>query len=520
LNSDFTNKKMKRLTFILLVLVLLLSSCTQEQAPQSGVCDVMLEIVQEKNITATQMDVISYYRYDAHITGGSVSTEGQATNEILVVKDGLANIGSLAQGLWTITVRAYSLRNTVLYEGSVSLYVGSSAFTARIVLSQHTGIDGHVSIDIMTIKTAEENPALLAEWASLDGQVSDLWSVWTTESGSPDPEHVRFSGVLAIPEGRYNLTLSLYGNTKLSCSVTDLMVVGNDTTYVSGYLNPGTDVQGYIFVDGPAKLAGAIESSGSPVVGAEITYSWINTGRPVSSYSWSVNGQTQSSTTSSMKYTIQTPGIYTISCVVKNADGESASTMFMANASLPGWQELGSAILHDYGTNYGTYSLSQDKTMALRLSGTGGRYLGFAGTLEGKGTVTEPNILWAPYIQGNNKTDALGTSASSGKANTRIITAADSTMAPHTYNGAQCISLGGAYKRYGDETAHIPSKDEMNYVCDAVNSGKIVLENGTVWWTSTEDGELAWAMVVSGGRGVLTKISKTAMAGVIFVRLV
>ena len=252
LNSDFTNKKMKRLTFILLVLVLLLSSCTQEQAPQSGVCDVMLEIVQEKNITATQMDVISYYRYDAHITGGSVSTEGQATNEILVVKDGLANIGSLAQGLWTITVRAYSLRNTVLYEGSVSLYVGSSAFTARIVLSQHTGIDGHVSIDIMTIKTAEENPALLAEWASLDGQVSDLWSVWTTESGSPDPEHVRFSGVLAIPEGRYNLTLSLYGNTKLSCSVTDLMVVGNDTTYVSGYLNPGTDVQLHALDGGPS----------------------------------------------------------------------------------------------------------------------------------------------------------------------------------------------------------------------------------------------------------------------------
>lgn len=508
---------MRKAFFLLLAVSLLLVSCRAGVEPVFS--DVTLEIDTQKNLTATQMDVVAYYRYDAELLGDAVSDEGTAEDEILLVNGGTASLGRLAQGRWRFTVRAYNPRDAVLYEGSVEMYVGSSAFTARVVLGPHTGSDGKLSVDITTLKARTAPPSLIASWKSLDGTEEGSASTWTVADGHPDSEHVRYTGEITVPEGRYSLTLSLFNDAPVAFSVVDMMIVGGDTTTVTGFLNPMEDQDISIKVEGPADIRGHIEATASAALGSPLTLRWINDGDQVSAYRWSVNGTVQSSTSYTMSFTPQTEGMYSVSCVAMNGYGESGDALLEIDLSGFGWQSLGLALLNDYGSSKGTYSVSYDGTMVEKISGTGGRYLGFAGYYKGNGSASTPHVIWAPYVGGSNSTSAIGATSESGRSNTALICAQDTVQAPHALSGNQVISAGGAYAAFGDDGCHIPSKAEMEYVKSALAAGKITLPDG-LYWTSTEQGTQAWALSVSSNTGTWTLVSKTATGGMVYVRLV
>ena len=507
-----------RLIPFLLTLIILVS-CGAGVEP--ALSEVTLEISTEKNLTATQMDVVSYYRYDAQLLGASATREGEAENEVLLVNGGSASLGSLTQGRWRFTVRAYNPRDALLYEGSQEMYVGSSAFTARIVLSQHVGVNGTLTIDITTLKVASTAPSLVLRWTSLDGSSSSGHSDWTVTDNYGDPNHARYTGSILVPEGRYALTVGIYqSGIELASSVVDMMIAGGDTTSVTGTLNPSADEELRINADGPADIKGHLEVySGTVAAGSAVTYRWINEGDPVNSYVWSVNGVVQSSTSYTMSYTAPSEGVYTVSCIAKASTGESASALLEMDMSAIGWVRLGSVLLNDYGSSKGTYTFSYDGTMAQKTSGSGGRYLGFAGYYTGNGSASSPYVIWAPYVGGTNSTSGIGATSDSGKTNTRLLCAQEMIQAPHTLSGNQVVSAAGAYARMGDTTCHIPSKAEMEYVRSALSSGKLTLPNG-IYWTSTEQGTQAWAMSVSSNSGTMTLVSKTATGGIIYVRLI
>ena len=139
--------------------------------------------------------------------------------------------------------------------------------------------------------------------------------------------------------------------------------------------------------------------------------------------------------------------------------------------------------------------------------------------MSGSGTEEDPSIMWAPYVDGSELTEALGTSSTSGSGNTLLLVGKDSSLTSHQSGGKRWISLGAAFSRLEGKGLYIPSYDEMLLVVQGVNEGRLDVSDGS-WWTSTDSGDTAWAMVVSGGSATMTRLSKTAEAGLLYVRVV
>lgn len=580
------------------------------------------------------MDAVAMYRYDAIRLGDAPTDEGVADNLPLMVRDGVASIGNLSQGRWTFNVRAYSSRvvnddNTLLYEGTQTMYVGAGANSAKIVLRQHEGSYGKIAIDVTTMKINDGSvPVLTVGWTKYSSSgvgengssTSALTSIWTTTeifdvsgcvnfgtrswpqsyidancipgnasvevdnnlgislsagqmiyltvrntttntdgmwyglvtrgcstsekprvtmtSYVPEPDHIRYTTTsLVAKEGRYRLSL----NVGDMYDTIDIMVVGEDTTYVTGTLNPDWFMPTTLEIDGPEKISGHIEANVTPALSTSTTYTWVSDEGSPSQYVWSVNGQyysnqgsgTMYSTSSSLSFTPPANGIYTIVCVARNAEGEYGHAVYVADVSGSSWKPMGT-LVKDYGTGYGVYSVSYDydaapvhDIMVLLTDGIGGRYLGFGGTVTGNGTAVSPLITWAPWEGGSLNSSRLGTSQAdrTGRANTNLLLSHDSQMTSHTSGSNQVISLGGAYTRLGDPDTHIPSHEEMKYVMNAVNNGTLSLPANSRWWTSSENpnstGE-AYVLYINGsGTASIVTMSKTStVPGMLYVRLV
>lgn len=492
------------------ILLILLVGCTDESA------FVKVRLSVQKGIEATPMDSVSYYTYSARRTSDYPTEQGKIENQILLIKDGVAEIGYLTQGRWTFTVQAWSSRDTLLYEGSNTVYVGTSDIDVPIVLTQHQGEFGFVHLEITTLKIAEKAPSLVAIWKSYDESKSGSNALWTvTDNGT----YWTYKGDFTVEEDRYLLTLSVFSTTKDASSVTDMMVVGSDTTYITGYLNPGSDVQGYILLQGPNEVKGVIECSSSIEPNKACTFTWKNLGCKVINYVWTVDGVVQSSTKSTMSFTPKDWGNYTIVCTASNEDGETGYAVYTVGANGTSWTVFGQALLKDNGESYGTYTFSQDGTMCMRLSGKGGRYLAFGGTLSGQGTQGEPYITWAPYIEGKEVTSTIGTTSTSSSANTALILSKDSSGEAHSNSSNYYVSLGGAFSKIQEEGLYLPCYEETLLIVTAINEGRITIEDGT-YWTSTESGSSAWVMVVTKGSATMSKLIKTSKASLMYVRLI
>lgn len=502
---------MKRM-FLAFLCLALLAGCSQNE----GACFVSLRLSVEKSIESSRMDAVAYHRYTAYRSSVFPTDEGVVEDAELLVKDGVASIGRITQGRWTFTVRAYSERDALLYEGSATVYVGASDVSVPIVLSQRKGESGFVDVDVTALKTTQKAPSLVAIWESYDGEVKGSNALWDV---SDEGTYWRFSGRLTIEASRCLLTMSVFSETKDASSCTDLMVVGGDTTHVTGFLNPGSDVQGFIRVEGPNVVRGALECTTAMEPGKACTFKWTNLGCQVTHYVWAVDGEVQSSTGPVMTFVPPTWGNYTIVCIASNDDGETGRAVYGIGSDGTSWTILGRGILKDLGEDYGTYAFSEDGTMCMRLSGRGGRYLAFGGCIEGAGIEGNPSIMWAPYVDGLELTEALGTSSTSGAGNTLLLVGRDSSLTSHQSGGRRWISLGAAFSRLEGKGLYIPSYDEMLLVVQGVNEGRLDVPDGS-WWTSTDSGETAWAMVVSEGSATMTRLSKTAEAGLLYVRVV
>lgn len=495
----------------IVLLLILLVGCTDESA------FVKVRLSVQKSIEATPMDSVSYYTYSARRTSDYPTDQGKIENQILLIKDGVAEIGYLTQGRWTFTVQAWSSRDTLLYEGSNTVYVGVNDIDVPIILTQHKGEFGFVHVEVTTLKTSEKAPSLVAIWKSYDESKSGSNALWTVKDNGP---HWTYTGDFTVEENRYLLTLSVFSTTKDASSVTDMMVVGSDTTYITGYLNPGSDVQSYIWVQGPNEVKGVIECSSAVEPNKVCTFTWKNLGCKVISYVWTVDGVVQSSTKNTMSFTPKGWGNYTIVCTASNEDGETGYAVYGIGADGTSWTVFGRGLLKDNGEKYGTYAFSQDGTMCMRLTGVGGRYLAFGGTvLPGQGTQAEPYVMWAPYADGKEVTSTIGTTSTSGTASTALLLGKDSSEEAHLYNGSYYVSLGGAFNKIQEKGLYIPCYEEALLIVAGINEGRIDVEDGT-YWTSSESGSSAWVMVVANGTAKMSKLIKTSKASLMYVRLI
>lgn len=499
----------------IILLLVLLAGCTDVGCmDESAFVKVRLSV--QKSIESTPMDAIAYYTYTAQRTSDYPTEQGKIEKQILLIKDGQAEIGYLSQGRWTFTVQAWSSRDTLVYEGSNTVYVGVDDIEVPILLVQHEGEFGFVHIEVTTLKTSEKAPSLVAIWKSYDETKTGSNALWTVKDNGT---YWTFSNDLTIEEDRYLLTLSVFSATKDASSVADMMIVGSDTTYVTGALNPGSDVQGYIQVQGPNEVKGVIESSSSIEPGKSCTFTWKNLGCKVVSYVWTVDGVVQSSTKNTMSFTPKGWGNYTIVCTASNSDGETGYAVYKIGADGTSWTIFGRTMLKDNGESYGTYTFSLDGTMCMKISGSGKRYLAFGGTLSGQGTQDKPYIVWAPYVNGKEVTTTLGTTSTSGNANTVLILGKDSSETAHLKDSSYYVSLGGAFNKIEQEGLYLPCYEEALLIVTAVNEGRIDIEDGT-YWTSTESGSSAWVMVVENGSAKMSKLIKTAKADLMYVRLI
>ena len=626
---------MRKIFFLFIAIAVLtgLVACREDlpQAMTETLADVRLEIAEEKTLSTIAMDAVSYYHYDAEFTGIAVNNvqQGETLDAPLIIEpDNSAYVGKFSQGYWTFTVRAYTSRNTVIYEGSQSVWIGQSTVSVKIVLKQLRGGYGQLAIDVVSLKIGDD-PQIAVAWMKHDenqvgsdgssssannpdwtrteifneidsvyfgtrvmtqaqidamkpgssserisntqhvavsrGQIirieilnsntnqrgfwygkvtegcttgTDPWVTMVSYVATPD--HVRFVATgLPIQAGRYKLSVSV-GNT---FDIIDIMIIEGELTSVSGTLNPDIYFGAGIEIDEPDPVSGKIVYAGSPGYAIATTYTWVpDTGSATPNrYVWSVNGQYINPSTSSMYSTSSTfsftpsdHGIYTISCDVMSNIGESAYDNVVVDASGASWQSLGKYILHDYGTSYGTYTTSytfsgdpNPDSHVLLINGAGGRYLLYMGYVTGSGTASSPYIKWAPYFGGAERADAMNTSTNdrTGMENCRILKSKDKLGSPHSSGGYQVVSLGGALGRLNDDWAFAPSKDEMVYVRDAVNTGKISLPTNTFWWTSSENPSSpseAYVLYVDGsGVASMITMSKTSTSpGLIYVHQV
>lgn len=513
---------------IILVCLVLLCSCGEIMSDLIG-NRVYLSLSLEKGITATRMDEVSYLQYRCLRLSGYQNDEGVVDDwsQLTVNNSGekLIDLGWITAGHWQFDVNVYSKNNKVLYSGSADVYInGGGTLTIPIVCTQHSGEEGVVEFDITVLKTTAEQPQLGAIWKAYDTDDSDSLSSWTvTDLGSS----WQFTGTTTTKEDRYLLTVNLYSSKKDGSTVCDMMVVGGDTTKVTGFINPGSDISSYIQITGPYIINGTIERSGSFELGKAVTFRWVNLADTPTKYTWTVNGEIlyDKTTNSSITYTPTETGTYRIVCCAFDDENNAGYAVYTVDLTGAIWEPFGSTIITDKGSSYGTYEFSLGNTLCKRTSGTGGRYIVLGGVMEGKGTETSPYICWAPYVSGKGYENGLNTSSTSGMVACDVLMAKDSSSSAHSYNGSYYISVGGALASLKQDNVYVPSYTEMQTIMNMVNKGTLKLADGK-YWTSTDgstSATTAWVMVVSGGSATMTsaqKLSKLANAKMLYLRVV
>lgn len=180
---------MRKTAFLLLtILFLVLVSCTEEIPRAEEPVGVYFELDREKTLSTVAIDAVSYYHYDAQYTGSSVNgvDQGVATDAPLIIEDdGTAYVGKFSQGYWTFTVRAYTSRNTVIYEGSQSTWIAQTPVSVKIVLKQIQQGYGHLALDIVAQKISNE-PEIAVAWTKYNDDMVGQSGSSSSSNGSPD----------------------------------------------------------------------------------------------------------------------------------------------------------------------------------------------------------------------------------------------------------------------------------------------------------------------------------------------
>lgn len=462
---------------ILIMTMLMLVAC-QAETPESGNTLVSLVVSEEKLLSHSYLDGISYYDYKAecHSTQNAKG-ETDGFVDLFVDMDGRGTLGYLERGDWTLTVRAFNSHGTQLYEDVVRQYISGNSLEVPIVLELRKTGQGTANISI-TGRCSGGDSRLAVYWRSHDGKdTGTSRNFEVTCNGDIDT----YTGSITIPENRYMITIEVFTDEAvLASDITDVLILANDTISITGVLDGQEDQQSGILPVEPKKPYGHIELTGKILPGQNVTATWISdSDTEPDKVCWYMDGNEYPTHEKSVSILLPAPGMHFLTATA-TAGNESYSNVLPLNLASDPIKPTDGVIVYDRGERYGTYWFDEyQENYRVDDAGEGWRYIVAKVVDMGAGTEKSPAWTFATAVGNLVGSGALNIGYAESNTST-LVTAMGVNNGTYTGVGGKICRPAPALT---DKTWFMPTMQEAPYIITAMRAGKLTR---TPFWTSSQ----------------------------------
>ena len=310
---------MKRTLFFLLVIILLITSCSSPETPLQGEGFVKLVATQPKGLDIVDSGRIDHYEYTAlplfELKNEKLSG---ATNDWTVLRaneESSELIGPFSQGKWTFELRAISVNGVMLWYGKTDYYI--NATKSNIIPIELKRAEGKGFIEFR-LNVPEYSLNMTTPKVTLDGKEVTLeWTVKGEGTGT-----IEYYALLSdVSVGWHKVTVRVENAGSSVGEAVAVEVTNGNYVFITGSFDVGRFSNGYLHIDEPMATRGVIKKDGNEITSDELvkkesaTYTYtLKSGRDTNEIVWYINGE-EAEKGKEFTFTPLESGIYEVSAI-------------------------------------------------------------------------------------------------------------------------------------------------------------------------------------------------------------
>ena len=310
---------MKRTLFFLLVIILLITSCSSPETPLQGEGFVKLVATQPKGLDIVDSGRIDHYEYTAlplfELKNEKLSG---ATNDWTVLsanEESSELIGPFSQGKWVFELRAISVNGVMLWYGKTDYYI--NATKSNIIPIELKRAEGKGFIEFR-LNVPEYSLNMTTPKVTLDGKEVTLeWTVKGEGTGT-----IEYYALLSdVSVGWHKVTVRVENEGSSVGEAVAVEVSNGNYVFITGSFDVGRFSNGYLHIDEPMATRGVIKKDGNEITNDSLvkkksaTYTYtLKSGRDTNEIVWYVNGE-EAENGKEFTFTPLESGIYEVSAI-------------------------------------------------------------------------------------------------------------------------------------------------------------------------------------------------------------
>lgn len=296
---------MKRIFWILILIIVLLSSCEQKEA---GLVPVCLSFGIEKGFSGEDSDSFSYW-FKAVPEDGEHAYGGVTNWTEITVVDNSANIGYFSQGKWTFYVEKRG-QNGSLYEGSSDCFVVKTALLNINVFLRRINV-GSSFEELFSVSCPCSNPQQCQINCSYMKAGNPSWEVFGNWARTCETDKAVFTNKKDLTEGYYIFRFSYYVNDVQTGGETFAMYLDKEQV-ISG------EIASVLNISDDAIVINNVTEDITAKAGSVKTFVCNGV---LDFYKWYVNGILQEGCSSSVfSLTVNDGQTYNVKCSTSSGD--------------------------------------------------------------------------------------------------------------------------------------------------------------------------------------------------------
>lgn len=310
--------KHKTLFFLLVVIILLFTSCSSPEASLQGEGFVKFVATEQKGLDVVDSGRIDHYEYTAvPLFEKKERLEGKAEKwtELEANEQSSEVIGPFTQGKWAFELRAMSVNGVMLWYGKTEYYI--NAAVSNIIPIELKRAEGTGFIEFR-LNVPEYSTAIKAPIVTIDGVEKNI--TWE-ESGRGTGSIVYHSIISSVSVGWHSVTVRIADSGSSAGEAMAVEVSNGNYVFITGSFDPGKYTESYLHLDEPQPSRSEIKRNNKALTSDEIkrdesvtyTYSLLS-GRNATEIIWFVNGE-EVSKGKDYVFKPQKAGIYELSVI-------------------------------------------------------------------------------------------------------------------------------------------------------------------------------------------------------------